>query len=61
MAESLPRNLNSVLADAFLLSKADREALEYFMRAARTQNLEMDADSVRGTDSATLRGMWGLA
>lgn len=55
------KTLGEVLADAFELDATDRDVIERFMRANRTHGLDIDPESLRQSDTATLRTLWGMS
>jgi hypothetical protein len=52
------RSLKEVLADAFALSKADREYLERYMRACRVGGLDLSPSSVRKSSDDDVRQLF---
>lgn len=52
--------LASVLADAYALGSEDMAVIEGFLRSHRVGGLNIDPDSLRASDDAKLRAMWGV-
>lgn len=59
--EGTANPLAEALAACYTLSASDREVVERFMRASRTDGLDLEPDSVRRTSAGDLRAMWRLA
>ncbi|WP_374607250.1 hypothetical protein [Thermomonas sp.] len=53
------RSIGEVIADAYELAGKDMAVVEGFLRAHRVSGLDMDLDSLRAAEDATLRAMWG--
>lgn len=51
-------NLSTVLADALTLSATDRAILEGYLSRSRAGVFELEPESVRASDPATLRSLW---
>ena len=53
-------SIGSVLADAYERGTADMAVIEGFLRAHRVSGLDIDPASLRTSDDAKLREMWGV-